>query len=222
VYQESNDALSVDSAPIENQPLAGEGASGDVMFEEAGKQQKRRRRKSIVSDVVFYCVLIVVVAVLLLSASGGNGAPRNFAGFSAMTVLTGSMQSEIPKGSFIITQKVDPASLQTGDVITYMKDENTTITHKIVGIYDDYESTGQIGFVTRGIENPENDKPVVLQDNVVGKVVFANLMIGEVLTFIKANLLFVSIFAGLFIVMFAALGTFMKRSHKNQAANQTQ
>jgi len=185
------------------------------------QKPKKRKNNSIVSNVVFFCILFAAVALVFLFSAGGTGAPKNFAGFSIMTVLTGSMQSEIPQGSFVITHKVDPATLQIGDVITFMKDDNTTVTHKIVGIYQDYESSGEIGFVTRGVENPENDAQVVMQENVVGKVIFSNLAIGEVFTLIKDNLQTFIIMTGLFIVLLAALSVFLKNGPAKRTENRT-
>ncbi|MFQ9798453.1 MAG: hypothetical protein ACLR23_05460 [Clostridia bacterium] len=49
-----------------------------------------------IGDVVFYLVLIAVV-VGVLFISGKESGPKSFAGYSAFTVLSGSMESEIPK-----------------------------------------------------------------------------------------------------------------------------
>ena len=37
----------------------------------------------------------------------------------------------------IIAKAVDPATLQVGDVITFMENGKTTVTHRIIGINED-------------------------------------------------------------------------------------
>ncbi|HJA80591.1 MAG TPA: signal peptidase I [Candidatus Mediterraneibacter intestinipullorum] len=169
--------------------------------EEAGKPREREKKKGLFWDVVFYLSLIALVAGVLLVKSGGNGAPVSIGGFSIHTVLTSSMEDELPQGTLVVTRQVDPASLQIGDDITYMRDETTTVTHRIVGIIEDYDGTGQRAFETRGTMNKEKDRLPVPAANVVGKVVFHNDVLGHIMSFLSRFwhllLLFLLLFAGL-------------------------
>ena len=117
----------------------------------------------------------MIVAALFVRTTS-DGAPRSLAGYSGMIVLTESMQSEIPKGSLVIAQQVDPETLQIGDDITYMANQTTSVTHRIVGINENYENTGQRAFQTQGIMNDQPDSQPVPAVNVVGKVVFHSYM----------------------------------------------
>lgn len=110
--------------------------------------------------------------MVFLIRGGKSGAPVSIKGVSIHRILTGSMEPELPQGSLIVTYRMDPQKLEIGDDITYMKDAETSITHKIVGIVEQYEETGERAFITQGITNSEPDKDPVPAVNVVGKVIF--------------------------------------------------
>lgn len=160
-----------------------------------------KKKKGLFWDIVFYAALIVLVLGVLLVKSGGNGAPVSVFGFSIHTVLSSSMQDEIPKDSLVLTRQVDPVSLQIGDDITYMKDETTSVTHRIVGIIEDYDGSGQRAFETQGIMNKEKDRLPVPAANVVGKVIFHSLVLGRIMSFLSQFwyllILFLLLFTGL-------------------------
>ena len=65
-----------------------------------------------------------------------------------------------------------PNTLQIGDDITYMANQTTSVTHRIVGIMENYENTGQRAFEAQGVMNSEPDRQPVPAVNVVGKVVY--------------------------------------------------
>ena len=147
------------------------------------KTEERKRRW--VGDIVYYAILAVVVVGVLVLQGQGNQGPRYFAGFSAFTVLTSSMESEIPKGSLVICRQVDPNTLKVGDDITYMANQTTTVTHRIIGITENYQGSGERAFETQGIMNDVPDKQPVTAANVVGKVVFHSLILGKIFSFIS-------------------------------------
>ena len=142
---------------------------------ESGKavSEKQKKKKAFLwGDLLFYGVLIALIAgVVLLSGSGKQG-PRSFGGFTMQTVLTSSMESEFPKGSLVISRHTDPNTLQIGDDITFMASETTTISHRIIGIVENYADTGQRAFQTQGVMNAAPDSELVPAVNVVGKVIF--------------------------------------------------
>ena len=90
--------------------------------------------------------MIVIAAVLLAIALVGA---RLF-GFKVFTVLSGSMEPKYPVGSLIYVKKVDYTTLKSGDVITFMLDENTVATHRIVEVVPDQEDPSVIRFRTKG------------------------------------------------------------------------
>jgi signal peptidase I len=162
------------------------------------KIKSRRRWVSRLCNVLFYAMLLCVLIGGLTYGASGN---RNLFGYSILTVLTSSMQREIPQGSLIIVQYIDdPDTLEKGDDITFLKDKDTTVTHRIVNIYENYEDSGARGFQTKGLENPSPDKDIVYAGNIVGKVVFHFPGAGDTLVWIRNHWLMLSLlFAGLVI-----------------------
>ena len=154
--------------------------------------------KKIISDLIFYGILISMV-VATLAVSGKNGGPRMFGPFSAFTVLSGSMEEVIPKGSLVVTRRVNPSELKVGDDITYMVNESTTVTHRIIEIQEDYLSTGQRAFRTQGVMNEQPDTNPVMAVNVVGKVIYHNKMLGTAVKYGQDNWPLVIFFIAIFL-----------------------
>lgn len=187
---------------------------------EEQKPSKKKRVRSVVFECLFYAVLIAVIVMVYSATSGSGTAPRSVFGYTFSTVLTGSMQSELPQGSLIVTRHVDPNTLKVDDNITFMQKDGTTVTHKIVGIHENYEQSGIRAFVTMGIENGMADDGVVWADNVVGKVIWHNLFLGEAFSYVKTNLLFVGAMAVLAIGFIVALRVFIASGKKKPGSNE--
>jgi len=164
------------------------------------KQKKQKKIFVLISDLIFYFAIAAVMFSVLASGPNG-GEPRVFMGYSYFTVLTGSMQDEIPKGSFILVHSTDPQKLKVGDNITFMLNANTTVTHKIINIYENYENSGARGFQTKGVNNSSPDKDIVFEANVVGKVIFSVPMVGAIISSLKNNIFVVFIMFGLCIAL---------------------
>ena len=156
-------------------------------------------------DVLFYALLVLLVVGAFVLFGGSSGGPRMIAGYSAFTVKTGSMHDVLPQGSLIVTKQVDPQTLQIGDDITYMTSETASITHRIIGIVEEDELTGERAFETKGTMNERPDAKLVPAVNVVGKVVFCSSALGTAVRFIQDNwpllIFFACIAGGLAIVL---------------------
>ncbi|MCL2491703.1 MAG: hypothetical protein FWE87_03005, partial [Coriobacteriia bacterium] len=105
----------------------------------------------------------------------------------------------------IMTQHVDPNTLHVGDDITFFRLNGTTLTHRIITIYENHEDSGKRGFETQGIENDRADADITSADNVIGKVIYSNLTAGLALSYIRANLVIFAIMSVLLIGLLAAL-----------------
>lgn len=195
--------------PIEEHNIRGEPdkAPLEETTQAVEKTDKKKKRKtfSIIGSILFYLMLagIVLGAFLLRSSSGGK--PFTFAGYSAFTVLTSSMEEVIPKGSLIITKSVDANTLQIGDDITYMSGPTSTITHRIIGIEENYADTKARAFETKGVMNPNPDKELVPAANVVGKVIYHNKTIGDMANFLSKNWPLVVFIAVVFVILLYVL-----------------
>ena len=108
--------------------------------------------------------LVVLLALLLVGA--------RVVGLQVFTVLSGSMEPTYHTGSLIYVKKVDPYTIKEGQPITFMLDENTVATHRVVGIVPDEEDPTVIRFRTKGDANDAEDGTLVHYKNVVGTPVF--------------------------------------------------
>jgi len=163
-----------------------------------------------ISDMLFSLAIIMILFVILIPGSG-DGAPRTIFNYSYFTVETPSMQDEIPQGSFILVKSIDPQKLTVGDNITYMADQSTTVTHKIVGISENCDNSGVLGFQTQGVNNANPDRDIVYEASVVGKVIFVLPVFGAVLSYLSENVFLVFTIFGLCVLLsFLIRGIFAK------------
>ncbi|MCL2030483.1 MAG: signal peptidase I [Oscillospiraceae bacterium] len=155
----------------------------------------RRRLRGKIGLFTALVLLCLAAAPLVFPAldSGGDGTPRRIAGYSYFTVLTSSMQDEIPRDSFILVKQTDPRDIRAGDNITYTRDAGAPVTHKVVGIYEDYLAAGARGFRTQGTNSEIPDKDVVPEANVVGKVIFTLPGAGAVLSRLESSIRLVAV-----------------------------
>ena len=121
--------------------------------------------------------LVVIVALLLVGA--------RLTGLQVFTVLSGSMEPAYHVGSLIYVKDVDPFELESGDVITFMLDENTVATHRIVEVVPDEEDDSVVRFRTKGDANDSVDGSLVHYKNVIGTPVFTIPYLGYVASFIQ-------------------------------------
>lgn len=121
--------------------------------------------------------IVVLVAVLLVGV-------RLF-GIEVYTVLSGSMEPTYHTGSLIYVKEVDPFDLEAGDVITYMLDEDTLSTHRIVEVVPDEEDSSVVRFRTKGDANEAVDGSLVHCNNVVGTPIFTIPYAGYVANYIQ-------------------------------------
>ena len=121
--------------------------------------------------------LVVIVALLLVGA--------RLIGLQVFTVLSGSMEPTYHVGSLIYVKDVDPFELESGDVITFMLDENTVATHRIVEVVPDEEDASVVRFRTKGDANESVDGSLVHYKNVIGSPVFTIPYLGYAVSYIQ-------------------------------------
>ena len=191
------------SEPIAPEPEVEPEPEGDEL---PAEPEKPSRVKSIMGSVMFYGFLIfLVLGVYIFGASNPTGPPQSIAGFSLMTVLTRSMQDVHPQDSLIITRRVDPHTIGIGDDITFLRPNNTTVTHRVVDIRPNFQNTGLPGFQTQGTMNNMPDPDIVGAANVVGRVIFSSLFLGNVVLFIRDNIILIGILIALGIALIVVL-----------------
>ena len=126
-----------------------------------------------VFSVCLYLLVLVfgvsIAAVLLL-------------GLKLYCIQTGSMEPDYPVGMMIVVEPVDFEQLKIGDVITFAKDIDTVVTHRIV----DIDSEQQL-ITTKGDNNNVQDGSPVSYRNVVGRVKFGIRGIGYFILILNTN-----------------------------------
>lgn len=144
-----------------------------------------------VVNVLAAVVIALALVVLLRTVFTPAGEIPSLGNYSFMRTLTGSMEPAIPVHSFIVTEAVDPESLQVGDIITFRstesKLEGALNTHRITSVY---EEGGRLMFHTKGDANAVEDSEPVSSINVVGKVVFISAALGTVVSLFSNPLVF--------------------------------
>ncbi len=183
-------------------------------------EERKKKRRQFWGDILFYVALAVFVLGVFLIRGSKDGTPTTFMGFSALRVLTGSMEREIPQGSLIVTRSVDPETLEIGDDITYLSGVNNTVTHRIVDIMENYAGTGQRAFTTQGIMNDSPDSEPVPAANVVGKVIFHNLTLGKLLYFIRQYWAWLVALAAMLVGLAQCLKIVFRESKRERALDQ--
>ncbi len=176
---------------------------------------------SIIICVILTIVLISNLTVIIKGTLNPDRPPSAF-GFTSMIVMSGSMSGDAPDhievGDMIITKAVDPATLQVGDVITFMQNGKTTVTHRIIGIHEDGT------FLTKGDANNSEDQEPVKYEELIGKFWFRIPKLGDVAMFAQSPvgmLVFIGVPVVIYIILDMAIkGKNNKKKKKEQAKSE--
>ncbi len=158
------------------------------------KKQKAGKIKNILTNAA-----VGVVAVFALTLAG----LRVF-GFKTFTVMSGSMEPFFKTGSLIYVSSVDPKTLRGGDVITYLVNDKTVATHRIVEVIEETDDNGETvrRFRTKGDANEAADAKLVHEKNVVGKFALSLPFLGYLASYIQRPPgIYVAIIVGMLLLM---------------------
>ena len=156
-------------------------------------------------------VLVVILAILLVGA--------RLVGLQVFTVLSGSMEPTYHVGSLIYVKKVDPFQLKSGDVITFMLDEDTVATHRVVEVVPDEEDASVIRFRTKGDANEAEDGSLVHYRNIIGTPVFTIPKLGYLANYIQNPPgTYVAISAGAILLLLVFIPDLFSDDKKEQPA----
>jgi signal peptidase len=105
---------------------------------------------------------------------------------SSYVVTSGSMEPAIDVGAVILVERVDTATLGTGDVITFRRDRTARpVTHRVISVQDQGNDRS---FLTKGDANEEPDREPIPASAVVGKVALVVPLIGYVVTYAQTDM----------------------------------
>ena len=146
-----------------------------------------------------------------------------FIGLNVYTVLSGSMEPTYHVGSLIYVKDVDTDELKAGDVITYMLDEDTIVTHRIVDVIPDETDPSIIRFQTKGDANDSVDGSLVHYKNVIGTPVFSIPKLGYLANYIqKPPGRYIAISAGAIILLLVFLPDLFSDDDKSEKKKKKQ
>lgn len=119
-------------------------------------------------------VLVVAFAVFLMGS--------RLIGLQVFHVISPSMEPTYSEGDLIYVKEVDPDSVQVGDPITFVLNEELTVaTHRVVAIDSENRQ-----FTTKGDANKTEDTAPVHFNNLIGVPVFAIPLMGYVSAYIQS------------------------------------
>ena len=128
----------------------------------------------------FTTLIVVVVVIFALLLAGAR-----VVGLQVFTVLSGSMEPAYHVGSLIYVKKVDYTQLRPGDPITFLMDEDTVATHRIVEVVPDESDPATLRYRTKGDANDHEDGSLVHYKNIIGTPVFTIPYLGYVSSYIQ-------------------------------------
>jgi len=118
-------------------------------------------------------ILIVLCAVFLMGS--------RLIGYQVFTVISGSMEPVYSVGDLLYVKDVDVNSIQVGDPITFVLNEDLVVaTHRVVRI-----DAANEHFYTKGDANETEDSAPVHFKNVIGVPQFSIPYLGYVSDFIQ-------------------------------------
>ncbi|WP_084255114.1 signal peptidase I [Nocardioides sp. J54] len=126
------------------------------------------------SHVLLWLVILTAVASVALAVA----IPR-IAGGTPYTVLTGSMEPDLPPGTLVVVRSVDPEEVALGDVITFQLEsgEPTVATHRVVAVGTRLD--GEQVFTTQGDANGTPDRNPVRAVQVQGRLWYSVPYLGH-------------------------------------------
>jgi signal peptidase I len=189
--------------------------------------------KKLISTLTsFILIALVITLTAIFISSKITGGDPTFFGIQLKAVLSGSMEPEFDRGSVIAVKSGgDMTRFEKGDVITFMRDEKTYITHRVIGVKKDGE---QVFYKTKGDNNEDPDSSPVWSGQVVAEYTgFTVPYIGYFVNFAKskegtAAILFVP---GILLIIYAIhliksalaeMASNRRKKHESQKVNEVE
>lgn len=150
---------------------------GFLVLDQAVKPLPTKRiRRTLIkqkSQLPYWTAIALIGLIAVWSSTG-------LLGFTPTIIASGSMTPTMDPGDIAIVAKVPTDTIKPGDIIQYITPDMTVI-HRVIDIGGSENSKV---FVTKGDANNAPDDPV-LQNQVLGKVVFTIPKLGWVSVYLK-------------------------------------
>lgn len=144
-----------------------------------------------------FCNLIGSLILLTVILSCVPVTVPRFLGYESYSVVSGSMEPEIPVGSIIYVKPVEPVDVAEGEVIAFQSG-GSVVTHRVIA---NQQVEGQ--FTTKGDANAAEDVNAVPYGALLGRVERHYPMLGALLG------LYGSTVGKVYVLCFAACGAML-------------
>lgn len=135
------------------------------------RSQSVKKVWNIITNVLV--ILMVLCAIFLMGS--------RLMGYRVFNVISGSMAPQYNVGDLIYVKEVDVDTIQVGDPITFVLNEDLVVaTHRVVEV-----DAGSKHFYTKGDANQTVDASPVHFNNVIGVPQFSIPLLGYVSDFIQ-------------------------------------
>ena len=146
-------------------------------------------------------LIYYVVSAKIAEIKGEKYQPA----FSLYTIISPSMEPNINVYDVVVTRKVDPKTINEGDVITFISSsslgEGLTITHRVKS---KIITENDVKFRTQGDNNKVADSALVQSNNVLGKVIFKIPYLGHLQFLLqsKGGWIFILLIPAMIVVLY--------------------
>lgn len=157
-------------------------------------------------------ILMVLCAVFLMGS--------RLLGYKCYTVISGSMEPQYMVGDLLYVKSVDVNSIQAGDNITFILNEDLVVaTHQVVRVDAEKQH-----FYTKGIANEIEDNDPVHFNNVIGVPKFSVPKLGYVSDFVQNPPgMYITIGIGIVLIIIVFLPDFeVKKRKEDERLEQTE
>ena len=123
--------------------------------------------KKVLSNIFLALAALVFLSAVLFVTIGGKSDDIYIFGYKPFMVATGSMETQYMTHSLVVIQQIDYDEVQVDDAIAFRSQAigKRLAFHRVVAKTD-------MGFVTKGDNNPHNDSSLVTRDDFIGCEVF--------------------------------------------------
>ena len=149
---------------------------------------KAKKALTVVVSILLWVVILIAALFTFttLATKNVNNVASLF-GYTPLSVQTESMAPTFNAGDLILIRKVDPTTLQEGDVITFhtiIENQYALNTHRIAKIE---ENGGVRSYTTKGDNNAIADTHIISDNDIVGKYVAKLGGVGKFVDFLGSS-----------------------------------
>lgn len=143
--------------------------------------------------IIVLCQIVLVSLLVMATQTKIFGNLPLVSNYQPFVVLSGSMEPTLKVGSVVVIQKVNPAAVKEGDIITFNSPinlnqqqtaEKTPTTHRVNRVLDE---NGVRKFETKGDANNDVDAYHIGEGDVVGMASFDVPYLGYTSHFLRGK-----------------------------------